>query len=76
MKRRTFLKSVIALVAMPSLSNVQAIPSLPKVKAVSEAIYTAKTLVYNIRMKALIELGEWIVEQMDEDFITALGRMA
>lgn len=60
MKRRTFLKSVVAAMVMPGL---------PELKPVPKAIYTAKTVIYDARMA----LGVWFAEKLEEDMINALA---
>jgi len=60
MLRRTFLKTVIAMVAIPGLPSLQAKP---------EAIFTAKTTAYDAR----IALGEWFADTLEKDLIRALS---
>ena len=70
MKRRTFLKSVIAVCAVPSLLEVEQV-IIPKkvIQAVPEAIYTAKTIMYDARMA----LGDWMIRIIEEDMVNALS---
>lgn len=70
MKRRTFLKSFIGVCLSPNLlKDGRSVIFKKTIKNVPEAIYTAKTVIYDARMV----LGEWLSEIIERDMIEALS---